>query len=304
MAAERQADMKEGTMFHIGAISDELSTDTEAALDLAVELGIGWIEVHTAFGAPVEHLAPEQITHLRELLAARDLRVCAISSTAFLRCHLDGRDDPIPPLPGFASVEGGYADHLNALERALAAAAALDAPLVRVFGFWKTGPVTDDVYPRAAEKLAQPVAMAQAAGIPLALETCPHTYFGHGRRAARLAAAVDSPWLRLLWDPAGSIRAGDPDVLGAYPHLRPFLAHVHARDIRVDPALPKGRAYCPIGEGQAPWREILTRLAQDGYGGAICLEPHFTAPDGRKEPAARSSYAGLQHTISLIGEPI
>jgi sugar phosphate isomerase/epimerase len=248
--------MKEGIMFRIGAISDELSTDTEAALDLAVELGIGWIEVHTAFGASVEHLAPEQLTRLRELLAARDLRVCAISSTAFLRCHLDGRDDPIPPLPGFASVEGDYADHLGALERALAAAAALDAPLARIFGFWLTGPVTDDVYPRAAEKLAQPVAMAQAAGIPLVLETCPHTYFGHGKRAARLVAAVDSPWLRLLWDPAGSIRAGDPDVLGAYPHLRPFLAHVHWR--RAARTAPSARGRPPGARFSPGWPPTAT----------------------------------------------
>lgn len=290
-------------MFRIGAISDELNQDTEAALDVAVELGITWIEIHTAFDTCVERLTPAQLADLRGLLDARGLRACAISSTAFLRCHLDDRDDPIPPLRGFANIEGGYDDHVDALGRALEAAAALGAPLVRIFGFHQTGPVTDDVYPLAAERLARPIELAQAAGTPLALETCPHTYFGHGARAARLAAQIDSPWLRVLWDPAGATRAGDPDVLGAYPLIRPYLAHVHARDIRVDPSLPNGRAYCPIGEGQAPWREILSRLAADGYGGAVCLEPHFTAPDGRKEPAARASYAALQRTLSSIGEP-
>jgi hypothetical protein len=41
-------------MFQLGAITDELSPDIERALDLAAELGLKQIELHTALGRTVE----------------------------------------------------------------------------------------------------------------------------------------------------------------------------------------------------------------------------------------------------------
>jgi sugar phosphate isomerase/epimerase len=104
---------------------------------------------------------------------------------------------------------------------------------------------------------------------------------------------LDSEWLQILWDPAGSVRAGEPDHLAAYSQLRPYLGHVHAKDIRIDPTLEAGRAYVPIGQGMIQWPRILEWLIDDGYEGWISLEPHHVGPDGRKETAARASFSGL-----------
>lgn len=287
-------------MYRIGAISDELSTETTRALDLADEWGMRWIEVHSAYGQSIEILSTGQIKQLRDDLRSRGLEVCAISSTVFLRCHIDGWGDPIPALSGFPSVSGAYQDHLQALERSLTAASMLDAPLVRIFGFWQTGPTTEEIYHKAVELLTRPVEMAESTQIPLALETCPHTYFGHGDRAARLVSQVDSPWLRLVWDPAGAVRAGELDVLASYSPLQPHLAHIHVRDILLDPKYEKDRKYCPVGEGQIPWQEIITRLKADGYEGVFALEPHFTGPDGSLESAAKTSFEALLRTLRSV----
>jgi L-ribulose-5-phosphate 3-epimerase len=287
-------------MFRLGAINDELSPSFERALDLAVDLGIQELEIHTLGRKTIEELTPPEVKHLQQGLQERRLHVCNVSSTAFLRCHLDDRDVKITWRTPFRSIKGCYADHIRGLEHALQIAQELQAPLVRIFGFWQDEPLTDAISQQVADRLARPLKMAQAAGIPLALENCPHTYFDWGQRAAHLVEMVASPWLRLLWDPCSGLRSGEPDVLAAYPQIRHCLAHVHAKDLRFDPSSKRGHVYVPIGQGQVDWRSILTRLKVDGYQGVICIETHHLGPDGSKESAAIATYHGLTKVMQGV----
>lgn len=279
-------------MFHLSAINNELSPDLDQALSIAKDFGLQWIEVHTIGGECVETLHPAEIQGLKKTLDRHGMQVCCISSTAFLRCPLEDHD-PIPDPIAYPSIGGNYGDHLTALENALSIAHELNAPQVRIFGFVRRGPTTEQAYQRIAERLDQPIRMAQEAGVRLVLETCPHTYLDWGARAAHFAHMVDSPWLQILWDPAGPVRAGEQDYMAPYPQLQPYLGHVHAKDILIDPTLEGGRAYVPIGQGMIQWTQILGKLAEDGYGGWVSLEPHHVGPDGRQESAARTSFEGL-----------
>jgi L-ribulose-5-phosphate 3-epimerase len=209
-------------------------------------------------------------------------------------------NEAVPRLPGFRAIGGAYTDHLRALGRALEVARILQAPIVRIFGFWREGPTTDEVEQLAAERLGPAIELACEAGVVLALETCPHSYFDWGIRTARLVQRIDSPWLRLLWDPAGAYRAGELDYLAPYPALRPYLAHVHVKDMVVDPSLPRGLAYVPVGHGEIDWKKIMTWLVHDGYDGVLSLETHHLGPDGRRESAATASFAGLARLYRAI----
>jgi sugar phosphate isomerase/epimerase len=280
-------------MLRLGAITDEVSPNFERALDMICDWGVRDVEVHTVWSKNVESLTDSEVIRLWRMIEMRSLRVCCISSTVFLRCHLDDRDEPIVWRTRFRSIGGAYAIHLRALARSLEIAAMVGAPLVRVFGFWKDGPTTEDTYRRAAERLAQPIQMAQAAGVRLALENCPHTYFDWGERAAHLLDLIDSPWLGLLWDPCSSVRSGESDYLSGYGRFQTRVVHVHAKDIRVDPALKHGRAYLPIEQGNLDWHRIVACLARDSWEGVICLETHHLAADGTKETAATASFGGL-----------
>jgi sugar phosphate isomerase/epimerase len=281
-------------MYRLGAITDELSPNTERALDMAQDFGLCEVEIHSAWNTNVETLTDAQVQVLKKLVRERDLRVCCISSTVFLRCHLADSNQSIPRLPGFQSIEGRYEEHLSALERCLDLANILGAPLVRVFGFWQEAPTEPAIYDQAAEKLVTPIQMAQAKGIRLALENCPHTYFDWGERAAKLVDLIDSVWFQMLWDPCTGLRSGEPDYLIAYKLIQPFLVHVHAKDLLLDPTLKRGRAYVPVGAGQVRWQEILSQLQEDGYQGVVCLETHHISPQGFKEQAAIASFQGLK----------
>jgi sugar phosphate isomerase/epimerase len=281
-------------MFVLGAITDELSPNLLRALDMACEFGIDQVELHTAWGRTLEYWDDEQINTMRELLQARHLRVCCISSTVFLRCHLVENPAPIAALPGFRSISGSYQDHLEALKRCLHIAEQIEAPIVRIFGFWREGPTLEESYAQAAEKITEAACIAAPYGIKLALENCPHTYFDWGERAERLVAQVDSPWLGLLWDPCSGLRAGEPDYLAAYENIVQSLLHVHAKDILLDDRRKEGRKYVPVLQGQVDWMEIFRRLKTSSYAGVVCLETHHNGPDGTRESAARASFGGLQ----------
>lgn len=280
-------------MFQLGAISDELSPDIERALDLAAELGLKQIELHTALGRTVEEWDDEQISWLQAALNQRGLSVCCISSTVFLRCHLVANSASIPPLPGFRSIEGSYQQHLAALERCLEIAQRFCAPVVRIFGFWRTGPTNTEIFTLASHKLSHAAQMAASKGVRLALENCPHTYFDWGKRAVKLIAEVGSPSLGMLWDPCSSLRSGEPDYLAHSSEISRYLLHIHAKDIVIDSQLKRGRKYVPVLQGQVNWTEIFLRLKRSGYDGVVCLETHHNGPDGTRESAARASFAGL-----------
>jgi sugar phosphate isomerase/epimerase len=288
-------------MFHLGAITDELSKDIVQALDIAQRCGLKGVELHTVWGSNIECLGYAQIDRLKTLLDSQGLHVCCLSSTVFLRCHLDNRTDPISPIQGFASMDGSYAVHLEALERCLQIASTLSAPLIRIFGFWNPGMAPDEAcYHAAAEKLVRAAHMAESAGITLALENCPYTGFCRGRQTANLVALVDSPRLQMLWDPANALRCGEEDYLAAYDLIRPFLAHVHAKDILISPNLERGRAYVLMGTGQMDWEGIIRHLASDGYRGVVSVEPHCLGPDGTPESAARTAVQALQRIMADI----
>ena len=280
-------------MFQLGGITDELSPNINHALDMACEFGIQTVELHTAWRRSVELWDDEQVAMIEAALKKRNLSVCCISSTVFLRCHLNESTAPIPRLPGFRSITGGYQEHLEALVRCLDIAQRLRAPIVRIFGFWREGATTNETYHQAEEKIAVAAELAASSKIKLALENCPHTYFDWGARAARLIEKLGSHWVGLLWDPCSGLRSGEPDYLAPYDTIIRLLLHVHAKDMILDDRLKRGRKYVPILQGQVDWVEILSRLKRSNYDRVVCLETHHTGPDGTRESAAKASFDGL-----------
>ena len=285
-------------MFKNSVINIEISSDIEQSLEFAQSNGFESIEIHSAWGKNVEFMDTDELSRLDSLVKAHGLKVSCLSSTLFLRCFLDDRLGVAPEVRGFDAIPGDYNFHLRALQRAIQAAEILDAPLIRVFGFKKEAETTDKVFEMAAEKFRKPAEMAKGAGKVLALENCPHTSFGWGVNAARLVSMIDSPHLRMLWDPAGAVRAGEPDCIQAMADIIPLLAHVHAKDIQPDSDAEK--RYLCIGKGVVPWHIIFKELIKQKYEGAISLETHFLGSDGLKPSAVLESRNAMLKMISTL----
>jgi L-ribulose-5-phosphate 3-epimerase len=288
-------------MFRLGVITDEISDNFERALDIVGEWGLQDIEIHTLWDTHVEALTDEQVARLQTTLKERRLRLVVLDSTAFLRCPLYGDAVPESWSKRFQSIGGTFDVHLSALERCLQIAQRLEVPFVRIFGFWGAGKLTQEVVQDIASQLQTPIRLAVQAGVVLVLENCPHTYLDHTRHVLRVLELIDSPYLRLLWDPSNAYRSGERDVADLVSEVSPFLAHMHVKGVTLDSRAVRGREYVMIEKGDIDYRHLLQQVMLAGYEGVVSLEPHYALPKGGREGAARESFGSLLRIVNSLG---
>jgi sugar phosphate isomerase/epimerase len=133
----------------------------------------------------------------------------------------------------------------------------------------------DEALQWVVESLWALVDAAEAAGVVLCLEN--HykdslwQYPEFAQSSSRYLAildAVDSPWLRVQFDPSNAVTAGE-DPYALLERVLPRVATVHASDRRlVDGALLHG----VIGEGSNDYDRIFTALAAAGFDGWVSIE--------------------------------
>lgn len=279
----------EQNMFRLGVVVDALDPRPLRGLDLARDLGVREIELQTWGNAGIEEISDEDLQQIKKNLLERNLHVCSVASTAFMRCPIGNQEAAPDEIFSFPSISGNYKDHLKALERAVHIAGELSAACVRVFGFWKERDLSPDVYMRAAERLVRPEQMARIARIPLVLENHPHTYFDWSQRAARLVELIASKWIRLLWNPENGLQSGEIDMPAAYPLIRRQVAHIHIRNLAADPIQS-------AAEEQVDWNTILRKLHADQYSGVISLE----TPSGSERGNLEANYHRLLERIRSL----
>jgi L-ribulose-5-phosphate 3-epimerase len=252
----------------LSVITDEIHPGLAHALDVCEELGIDTVELRTLGGVQVVEHSDDQLAAVREELDRRGFRVCAIASP-FLKCDRGDEQDVV-------------------LDGTLRAAAALGAPIVRAFAYWREADPSAAL-PEAGRVLRDAAARADAAGVTLALENeheCNVATAAEARSALDLA---DAPELRLIWDP-GNAAMLDPQAwagLGGLESIVDRVAHVHLKDVS-----PAGE-WARIGDGIVDFRAQLDCLADAGYDGVLSFETHY-ARDGSGELATRDCVAALR----------
>lgn len=147
-------------------------------------------------------------------------------------------------------------------------AAALDAPLIRIFpDKIQTGATRDETRDNIASCLRD-LAERSPSGVRVALET--HGDFARGYIAAEIARLADYPNVALIWDVANSVAAGD-SIEEAAREVGPYLAHVHLRDARP----VKGHEHwLPVlaGRGVVSFAAAVNVLCELNYKGYISFE--------------------------------
>ncbi len=169
---------------------------------------------------------------------------------------------------------------LDLVKRWIAVAAAVRAPVSRIFG-GHLAPAQRRDPAVLARKLAQITdALGEAAreaerqGVVLALENhggLPCT----GEEQAGVIRAVRSPALKATVD-VGNYLACARDALEEVRRAAPYAAYVHVKDFirSPDPAAPGGVALkaCVLGDGTVNPRACLEALRAAGYDGVVALE--------------------------------
>lgn len=267
----------------LAAITDEFSPDLDTALRAMAAVGMRGAELRVIGGKNIIDLGDEDIDRARARVERAGLQVIGIASPV-LKCVLP---DAPPVDTSFQQdmfgVDRPFGDQPKLARRAFEIAERTGARIIRVFSYWRT------VDPAACQDriVAALGALADEAGrrgLVIALENEHACNIGTGAEAAALMARINHPALKLLWDPANALVAGEtpyPTGYRALPADR--IVHVHAKDCVVHNHRP---TWGPVGERDVDWRGQLDALLHDGYAGWVSLETHWTGPHGDKLEAS------------------
>ena len=268
----------------IAAITDEFSPDLSEALPFMLEIGMTAAELRLVDGKNILDLTPDELQRTRDTLQSAGLDVVSIASP-LLKCVLPDS----PPLDSrfehdvFAS-KHTFADQPRLTEHALEVAKFFNAPILRVFSYWRTvRPVEcEDAIVQALSALA---ALGEKQGVIIGLENEHACNIATAAESARLLKLVDHEFLKLVWDPANAFVAGEDPFPGGYFELpKDRIAHVHAKDCHSVDGNP---VWGPLGTCRILWKEQIRSLLDDGYRGFLSLETHWLGPNNNKTEASR-----------------
>jgi sugar phosphate isomerase/epimerase len=241
-----------GARFVLSAFGDEIGDDLAHQIAVLAGESVRAIELRGAWGKNVLDLDDGEVRHARALLDAAGFAVSAIAS-------------PI----GKSSLDRPRAFELERLGRAARMAAAFDITAVRIFSFY----VGDDPAAQRDEVLTRLRLLAeraQALGLTLLHENEKEIYGDTAERCHDIVSTIDSPTLRMAFDPANFVQCGVRPMAEAWPLLAPYVTHVHIKD-----AVLADGAVRPAGEGDGEIAALLAALDARGYRGYLVLEPHL-----------------------------
>jgi sugar phosphate isomerase/epimerase len=160
-------------------------------------------------------------------------------------------------------------------------AARLDAPLIRVFpDKIQPGAQRDETRDWIASCLHY-VAKRIPQDVDVALET--HGDFARAEAAVEIVELANHPKVKLIWDVANSVAAGDT-IEHAAAIVKPHLAHIHLRDAK---PVSDSEHWLPVlaGRGRVPFAEALAAIEALNYDGYVSFEwekywhPEIEEPD-------------------------
>ncbi len=237
----------------LSAFGDEIDDDLGTQLDVLASEGVRHLELRGAWGRNVLELEPDQLRKAADLLRERGFGVSAIGS-------------PI----GKSELDRPPAFEQERMQRAINSAEALGTRLIRVFSFFVRPEEADQQRGEVIERMAALAEQAAGAGMTLVHENEKGIYGEAPERCQDLLKTVDSPALRMAFDPANFVQAGARPMEVAWPLLNEYVTHVHIKD-----AVFADGGVRPAGEGDGAIPELLAALAARGYQGFLTLEPHL-----------------------------
>lgn len=241
-------------MWTLSGFADEIDPDVATQCTVARELALNFIEVRSAWDIGVLDLSDDDLSRARDLISDHSLGVSSIGS-------------PI----GKIFIDDDFEPHLDRMRRAVHTATVLGAPYIRIYSFLlRPGMVHEEVRDEVVRRIRSLVEIAEPAGITLLHENDEEIYGDNPQRCLDLVTAVDSPRLKLAWDPANFIQVGVRPYTDGYAMLRDHLAYVQIKDARADDG-----TIVPPGQGDGEIRATIRALSADNFEGFFSIEPHL-----------------------------
>lgn len=278
---ERGDDMK------VSIITDQIDQDLETALQVAKEHGYTYVELHNVFSKSIESCNFKEVEEIQRLLEKYEMKVSCIASTIFFLCPLYEDDKVSLFNEEFKTITGNVEDHLSYLDHACSIAKQLNCSKIRLFPFRfpdnKKPPFgTPQDLQLITENIKKAVIIAEKHDITLVLENCPYSRLPKGMMSIQVIKAINSPNLRLLWDPANAFRAYVQNVPQEYltttlqeelEIIYPYIGHIHIKDYRRDSSSDSSFTHTALLDGDIQYEPIFDYLKEKNYNLTLSLEP-------------------------------
>jgi sugar phosphate isomerase/epimerase len=276
----------------LGVLTDEVSANLTEALEWTAAQGLTHVEIRMVDGINVVNLTDEQVERVLFEVEKRGLFVSAIASPLF-KCSLDP-SRPAASGDTFGQAEEDVAAHMDKLRRTIKIAKKLKTSRIRIFSFWR------ELDPGRCETeivrhLKNAAAVAANENMLLLLENEPSCNGGYASEVANLARQVDSPAMKVLWDPGNEEYGGRQSFPEGYGKVKEFVSHVHLKDAWIG---ENGRPRCvPIGSGRVPVIEQIQALEAGGYRGFYTIETHYIPEGGTAKDGSQFTLDALKRLL-------
>jgi sugar phosphate isomerase/epimerase len=281
--------------FRIAAITDEFSPDIEVAVQSMKSIGMTGAELRMVFGKNIIDLTDDELDRAIAIVRGAGLEILSIASP-LLKCVLpDSPDVDARFQQDMFAAKLTFADQPRLAKRAFEIAHKTGAKIIRVFSYWRTVD-PDSCFDRIVVALRDLAEQAAQHGVIIGLENEHACNIGTAAETAKVLAVLDHPNLKVVWDPANAVVAGEqpiPDGFKLLPLAR--IQHVHAKDCTMDGHKP---LWCELGTGVVGWPEQMDLLVRGGYTGWVSLETHWPGPGGNKHEASMICGRKLAELVS------
>jgi sugar phosphate isomerase/epimerase len=260
--------------------SDAISADFETAVLLGLEWGIEYFELKRVHHKRVPDITEDEVKIVEKVLRTNAATLSSIAPGLFKT-----------PL-GSPELEQELG---SKFDQTVALAHRLGTRSIVIFGVGRDDRHTEgDAIPQVVDLLGRAAARAQKEGVTLFLENDRGMWAEFPEALYRVVSGVNSPALRLNWDPANLIAAHpDKPYPTGYDRLSAFVGHMHVKDVKVGP--DGGHANAMMGSGDVDWVSQFERLYRDGYSGFCVIEPHF----GSRVESSRSHILETRKAMRL-----
>lgn len=239
--------------FKLGVITDEVTQDIFEAAEFCKKHGLECMEVRSVNDHSPFDFTDQDIADINAAAQKYDLSVCAISAPLF-KCDFDDA----------AAIDA----HIENFEKCAMRANQIGAKMIRGFDFWDSGVSLE----KRAEKYKNIAEICQKYDIICVIEADPSVHSNTPHKTAELVKAIDSPYIKVLFDPGNEVWVNEKASDDAYMAVKPYLAHIHIKDADIIDGKPDG---VKIGAGLVDYKTLFARLIDDGYCGNVMLETHY-----------------------------
>ena len=244
-------------MAKLSAFADEVTEDFLAQVEFLAGERVGYIEPRFINKKNIMDLTKGELSEARTMIRDHGLKVSAIGS-------------PI----GKVRLDEPFEPHLDKFKHAVDLALFFETPYIRMFSYYAPeGKNIDDYREQVIERMAAKVEVLADADVTMVHENEANIYGHSAQNCVDMVEAIDSPKLRLVYDPANFVwgEKMTNNVEVCWPVMKPYVVHIHIKDWKLGAAdvgsIP--------GEGDGQIRELLTELAAINYDGCMTMEPHL-----------------------------